>query len=151
MMKLSTVDQTPAQHYSIWRPAVSERSAGNLMFLDVSLQEVSAMRRRSEPGLGSHHQQKSLPWAIQIGRMREAREQLSRLRRNEEREARHREALRWLAQNRAAYTGRWVALRGSDLVAVGSSAKEVYEQVADAQPPALITRVEREDIPFGGW
>jgi hypothetical protein len=60
--------------------------------------------------------------------------------------------LRWLALNRQQYAGRWVALDGSDLLAVGDSAKEVFEAVASCKRTPLVTRVEHQhEVYFAGW
>ncbi len=60
--------------------------------------------------------------------------------------------LEWLALNRAKYAGRWVALQGDALLAVGDSAREVYSAIAGREGTPLVTRVEpEEEIPFAGW
>jgi antitoxin (DNA-binding transcriptional repressor) of toxin-antitoxin stability system len=58
---------------------------------------------------------------------------------------RERTELRWLALNRERYAGRWVALDGDTLLAVGGSAQEVYAAVANHGRTPLVTRVEPED------
>jgi len=58
----------------------------------------------------------------------------------------------WLSLNRREYAGRWVALDGGTLLAVGDSAREVYVAIANHRRPPLVTRVETEDEPyFAGW
>ena len=58
----------------------------------------------------------------------------------------------WLALNRQRYAGRWVALDGDRLLAVGDSAREVYAAIASHQGVPLVTRVESEDeAHFAGW
>lgn len=58
----------------------------------------------------------------------------------------------WLAENRERYAGRWVALDGNSLLAVGDSGREVYAAVADHQGTPLVTRVEsEEELYFAGW
>jgi len=61
------------------------------------------------------------------------------------------DSLTWLANNRADYAGKWVALMGSELLAVDSNAQTVYACVRGLDPPALVVQVEPEDRPFGGW
>lgn len=69
-------------------------------------------------------------------------------------EDRSNSSLHWLNANRTNYLGRWVALDGDRLVAVGSTAREVYDgakEVGIAVPfVELVT--EEEMSPFiGGW
>jgi hypothetical protein len=63
----------------------------------------------------------------------------------------HQEALSWLAKNREKYAGQWIAVRGAELLATGTNAREVYTQVRGMKPSALILKIEREDLPFAGW
>lgn len=59
---------------------------------------------------------------------------------------------RWLAENRERYSGRWVALNGNELLAVGVSAREVYAAIANHEGTPLVTRVEPQDETyFAGW
>ena len=76
---------------------------------------------------------------------------LAQVRTRKENEKRDAEALCWLVDNRRKYSGQWVALQFSQLLAVGTTAKEVYSQIAGHQPPPLVTKVESENLPFGGW
>ena len=65
---------------------------------------------------------------------------------------RERSEFRWLALNRQRYAGRWVALDGNTLLAVGDSAREVYAAIASHEGTPLVTRVEPEDeVYFAGW
>jgi hypothetical protein len=65
---------------------------------------------------------------------------------------RERLEFRWLALNRQQYAGRWVALDGNRLLAVGDSAREVYAAIASDEVTPLVTRVEPEDeVYFAGW
>ncbi|MFZ0963363.1 MAG: DUF5678 domain-containing protein [Terriglobia bacterium] len=58
----------------------------------------------------------------------------------------------WLETHREQYRGRWVALEGNALLAVGDSAREVYTAIARHEGAPLVTRVEPEDqLPFAGW
>lgn len=66
--------------------------------------------------------------------------------------ARERSEFRWLALNRQRYAGRWVALDGNTLLAVGDSAREVYAAIASHGGTPLVTRVEPGDVVyFAGW
>jgi hypothetical protein len=66
--------------------------------------------------------------------------------------ARERSEFRWLALNRQRYAGRWVALDGNALLAVGDSAREVYAAITSREGTPLVTRVEPEDgVYFAGW
>jgi hypothetical protein len=63
-----------------------------------------------------------------------------------------RQELQWLADHREEYAGRWVALRGNRLVAVGDSAAAVYRQVGQRDDAPLVVQVEpRQPLPFAGW
>jgi len=65
---------------------------------------------------------------------------------------RERTEFRWLALNRERYAGRWVALYGDQLLAVGDSAQEVYAAITNRRQTPLVTRVEPEDeVYFAGW
>jgi antitoxin (DNA-binding transcriptional repressor) of toxin-antitoxin stability system len=60
--------------------------------------------------------------------------------------------LKWLAVNQERYAGRWVALEGDRLLAVGDSAREVCAATANHPRTPLVTRVEPEDeVYFAGW
>ena len=60
--------------------------------------------------------------------------------------------LSWLETHREQFAGRWVALEGSVLLAVGDSAREVYAAIARREGAPLVTRVEPEEqLPFAGW
>jgi hypothetical protein len=53
---------------------------------------------------------------------------------------------RWLEENSQQYAGRWVALEGDQLLATGSSAREVYAALkAGGISGSLVTRVEHPD------
>jgi len=66
--------------------------------------------------------------------------------------ARERSEFKWLALNRQLYVGRWVALDGNRLLAVGDSAREVYAAIASHGGTPLVTRVEPGDVVyFAGW
>ena len=175
MMDLCTVDQMPSQHYSILEPSQDRQSGSEDGAFDAeSFQNFASTRRTPVPEklgwiasnmmrsgeeqrqiafISSHRslQPRAPSMEVHIAQMREAREQLFLWERRAEREARHREALRWISENRTNFAGRWVALRGADLLAVGSNAKEVYQRVAGTNPPPLIVRIETADVPFGGW
>ncbi len=68
-----------------------------------------------------------------------------------ERDRTFQSAMAWLAENRERYAGKWIALQGAELIAVGDTGKEVYAQVAGQGVPPLVIRVEEEDPPFAGW
>jgi hypothetical protein len=58
----------------------------------------------------------------------------------------------WLALNRQQYAGRWVALDGDELLAVGDSAQDVFAAIANRRQTPLVTRVEPDDeLNFAGW
>jgi hypothetical protein len=60
------------------------------------------------------------------------------------------QALEWLVRNRARYRGQWVALRGSELVASCVNARDLQAHLR-GQGPALVVRIELEELPFAGW
>ena len=53
-----------------------------------------------------------------------------------------RRELRWLRENRVRYAGRWVALRGGELLATGDNAAEVFAAVRDERDTPLVVKVE---------
>ena len=59
--------------------------------------------------------------------------------------------MKWLAENRSAYAGRWIALDGDRLLAVGDTSKEVFSQLTNCIEPPLVTRIDDEALPFAGW
>ena len=59
--------------------------------------------------------------------------------------------LRWLADHRATFAGRWVALQGDRLLASGENAREVFSKVKHLSPPPVLLRVEETELPFAGW
>jgi hypothetical protein len=71
----------------------------------------------------------------------------------EDREARFQSALRWLEENKAKYSGQWVALDGDRLLAAGINGKQVYaEAVAAGVAVPLLQQIKvDDDLLFGGW
>lgn len=60
--------------------------------------------------------------------------------------------LKWLETHHEQYAGRWVALEGNALLAVGDSAREVYAAITRHEGAPLVTRIEPEgEPPFAGW
>lgn len=89
-----------------------------------------------------------------VSHIETARAAIVELRDRERRTERNRayeQALAWLDSNRERYAGQWIALRGSELLANGMSAREVHSSVFGQQPPVLILRIEPEELPFAGW
>lgn len=64
---------------------------------------------------------------------------------------RFRDSTNWLSQNRSDYRGRWIALDGANLLAVHTSAKEVFAKIGGLIPPPLVIHVEEDETPFAGW
>lgn len=64
---------------------------------------------------------------------------------------RFRQTREWLDENRAAYAGKWVALNGNRLLISDSDAKVVFAFVRGLPEPALVRRVEEQEIHMGGW
>lgn len=100
---------------------------------------VSRLRNR-EATLASH-----------LWRGKAALEKAATIRENTRKKKLFREELQWLAENRREFLGKWVALQGVDLLAVGATAKEVFSKVADQKTPPLVVRIVDEDLPFAGW
>jgi hypothetical protein len=59
--------------------------------------------------------------------------------------------MQWLAEHREKFPGKWIALEGEHLLAVGATAREVFSNVADQNPSPLVIRVDEEVLPFAGW
>lgn len=76
------------------------------------------------------------------GDARHALEQISALRKTREMQRQVHEEAAWIAANRAQFVGRWVALVGGNLLAVGDSAREVFQATAQSVPTPLIIRLD---------
>jgi hypothetical protein len=61
------------------------------------------------------------------------------------------EELHWLTENRPRFLGKWIALQGEQLLAVGATAKEVFSKVADQKGPPLVIKITDDELPFAGW
>lgn len=85
------------------------------------------------------------------GEARHALEQISALRKNRQMQLQVHEEAAWITANRIQFTGRWVALLGGTLLAVGDSAREVFQATARTVPTPLIIRVDQDALPFAGW
>lgn len=61
--------------------------------------------------------------------------------------------MKWLREHRSEYRGKWVAITGDQLLAVGSSALEVREKARAAGVAVpMIEYMEPEgQLPFAGW
>jgi len=59
----------------------------------------------------------------------------------------------WLHRHRGEYAGAWVALEGTRLVAVGSSARQVLDaaKLAGYEQPLVVHIPSEPELPFGGW
>jgi hypothetical protein len=57
----------------------------------------------------------------------------------------------WLTANKHRYRGRWIAIEGDQLLAVGATSREVFSQLGTRTQPPLVVRIEEEDRPFAGW
>lgn len=62
-----------------------------------------------------------------------------------------RQEMNWLAANKRRFAGRWIALEGYDLLAVGDTSREVFSQLPAHATPPLVIRINEEDLPFAGW
>jgi len=68
------------------------------------------------------------------------------------RQQRDAQEMRWLADHRAAYSGRWIAIAGNRLLAEGNTAKQVYDLIRGSHERPLVVKIEGADqAPFGGW
>ena len=61
--------------------------------------------------------------------------------------------LEWIRRHQAEYPGKWVALEGDQLVAIGNGAREVREAALAKgfALPLLVHVPDEPDLPFGGW
>jgi hypothetical protein len=176
MTDLSTTDQSPRQHYAIWTSpkqgssgASLEASAAWGALQDtpitgphrVTVPAVQLLFRKDEldqsqavsgsiAACGAPSDETTSAKAS-LAQARDIMTQLAQTQCRAERDDRHREAMGWLAANRQKYVGLWIALQGSRLLAIGRTAKEVYSRIRDERPPALVVKIEAEDLPFGGW
>jgi hypothetical protein len=78
-------------------------------------------------------------------------EQLAALRRDRQMSQKAKDETEWVAENRARFNGRWIALSGRELLAVGESAREVFRATEHMVPPPLVIKIEEESLPFPGW
>jgi hypothetical protein len=78
-------------------------------------------------------------------------EQLAALRSDRQMYQKTKEEMEWVAENRARFNGRWIALAGRELLAVGDSAREVFRATEHMVPPPLVIKIEEESLPFSGW
>lgn len=76
--------------------------------------------------------------------------QLAHLQERTQRDRQLQQEMKWLAENRAAFRGKWIALQGDRLLAVGATAGEVFATIGNQATSALVIRVEKDDLPFGG-
>lgn len=88
--------------------------------------------------------------AARAGNAQEALAQIRSLQSKREKRRREEEEIKWISVNRARFAGRWVALLGADLIAVGDSAKEVAQAAAAAPSTPLVVYID-VDLPFAGW
>lgn len=70
---------------------------------------------------------------------------------NGTRDQQFRQEINWLAANKHRYAGRWIALEGDHLLAVGATSREVFAQLRDCDSPPLVIRIEENDLSFAGW
>ena len=83
-----------------------------------------------------------------------ARNALQHFARDEKRvdsEKKFSEEMNWLAANKRRFAGRWIALEGEHLLAVGNTSREVFSQLPANATPPLVIRINEEDSPFAGW
>jgi hypothetical protein len=78
-------------------------------------------------------------------------EQLAALRRDRQMYQQAKDEMDWVAENRMRFNGRWIALSGRKLLAVGDSAREVFRETEHMIPPPLIIKIDEESLPFAGW
>lgn len=108
----------------------------------VSWPENLPERSRNEARLGID---------VYLQRGRKAVDQLAKTEEHVLRGRQFLEEAQWLAKNRSQFAGRWIALQGGRLLAVGDTAREVFLKVADEKTPPLVIRLENDDLPFAGW
>jgi hypothetical protein len=78
-------------------------------------------------------------------------EQLAALRRDREMYRQAQDEIAWITENRLRFNGRWIALSGRNLLAVGDSAMEVFRETEHLIPPPLVVKLDEESLPFSGW
>ena len=57
----------------------------------------------------------------------------------------------WLAAHRHEYRGQWIALEGDELLATGSTSKEVFAAVGKHEPTPLVIQIPKQEASFPGW
>lgn len=153
----TTIDQPHLQHAVSWPIGQAALSAMDSLSqgsaLEGQLNVPSTRQRLSELNLEHKNASKSSSSISLTSYVKEARATLSELLERERRTTRDqkdRQALQWLAKNRRNYPGHWLALDGCELLATGTTARQVYDRVHESHPDALIVEVELEDLPFAG-
>jgi hypothetical protein len=86
-----------------------------------------------------------------LSRAQNALEHLARYEQRVDRDKQFSEEMKWLAANKQRYAGRWIALEGEHLLAVGNTSREVFSQLPANVAPPLVIRIDEEDVPFAGW
>jgi hypothetical protein len=82
---------------------------------------------------------------------RHALDCLRKVRKDRESRIRREEEAAWIAANAARFAGRWIALLGGQLLAVGDSAREVFDKSSTAAFAPLVIHLPEGDLPFAGW
>ena len=61
--------------------------------------------------------------------------------------------LKWIAENRTRYPGKWVALEGDTVIAVDDDAKVVFAatKAVGIVRPFVVHLEPADSLPFGGW
>lgn len=112
---------------------------------------VSQVSSTSKDRLTSWPRRPEVSLAAHIKGARAAVVELLEGQRRQERTKVYGQALEWIARNRQRYTGQWIAVQGFQLLTTGTNARDVHARVRGLDPPALIVKIEPEDLPFGGW
>lgn len=86
-----------------------------------------------------------------LSRAQHALEHLDRFQQRAEMNRQFHQEVKWLAENGQSYSGRWVALDGDCLLAVGTTSREVFSKVANRAQPPLVVRIDEKELPFAGW
>jgi len=129
---------------------------GRLCGVQLVFHMVNAIRRfyiTKEDSIGAMPNGK-ICWRVNLKprKYRYWRAQSTRLRKRLEQFAwQVQQEMRWLAEHRHEYSGKWIALRGEHLLAAGATAEEVFSKVTSQDTLPFVIRVDEEELPFAGW
>ena len=143
--------QSGAQKLSVLIPSCRNPQGADSTDRQTLQREHSAEAHDWQPGLGVQRAHSSTTIAEHLSQAPLALASLARLGERGRRRRQLELERIWLAANRHRYSGRWIALDGDRLLAVGVSSREVFCEVANHTPAPLVIHITEPELPFAGW